>query len=72
MNNKKKVLYDGSSIALRRAFIEFKLNFSKLSIKTIFKSLEKVDLFKNLNKFLTCSILICSLNISLSIVKELG
>ena len=68
---KKKVSWDGSSIDLRSAFIEFKLNFSKLSIKTIFKSLEKVDLLKNFNKFLTCSILICPLDISLLIVKKL-
>ena len=69
---KKKVLFDGSSMDLRRAFIEFKLNFSKLSIIIIFTFFDKIDLLKNFNRFLTFSILICSLSISLPIVKILG
>ena len=59
-------------MAFKIELLEFKFNFSKLSIKTIFKSLLYVDLLKNFRRFLVCSILISLSPIFVSIKKKLG
>ena len=72
MNNKKKGLEEGSSKDFSKALDELIFKYSALSIKTILKSFDRIDLLRKPRRFLTCSIFIYSFGKVFSSKKKFG